>query len=114
MSVGARDVERQNASIRVALAIGDLVVLDGFRDVLAGSQVFRQRVGEFAIRLDVEDAMIADNVGNSVEAALGADVGAIELTEEELAVVASNVVVQDVAADDAAFVEAVVVVDSNR
>lgn len=48
MSVGARDVERQNASIRVAFAIGDLVVLDGFRDVLAGSQVFRQRVSEFA------------------------------------------------------------------
>ena len=68
MSVGARDVERQNASIRVAFAIGDLVVLDGFRDVLAGSQVFRQRVGELAIRLDVEDAMVADDVGNSVEA----------------------------------------------
>ncbi len=52
------------------------------------SQVFRQRVGEFAIRLDVEDAMVADDVGNSVEAALGADVRAVELTQEELAVVA--------------------------
>src|SRR3954447_12132791 len=39
---------------------------------------------------------------------------AIELTEEELAIVAGNIVVQGVAANDVAFVEAVVIVDRNR
>lgn len=80
--------------------------------MIAGRNILRQFIGEVAIRLDVERAIGTENVGNG--AAIAVDVRAIELAEEELTIITRNVVDQRVAADQIAFVRAVMVVDRDR
>ncbi|EGE60729.1 hypothetical protein RHECNPAF_13600113 [Rhizobium etli CNPAF512] len=112
MSVRAEDVERHLGSVRMAFAVGDLVVTKNFRVGHACIQIGRQVVGERAIRLDMERAIGAGNVGYGVRS--GVYLGAQKLAQEHLAVVAGNVVVQNVAADGMAFGEAVGVIDRDR
>ena len=96
----------------MAFAIGDLVVFDGFLDLLARSEVRCQLIGEFAVRLDVKRAIGAGDIGHG--AGGGRYVRAVELTEEKVTVVTGDVVVENVAADRAAFIEAVGIVDCDR
>ncbi len=112
----AVDVEREDADVGVTGAVRNLV-LHAFMIGHAGEEVdlgrVVERVGERAVRLEMEYAVGAGDVGHLTDS-FTQDVAAAEGTQVQQAVRAGRVVGQHVARNDLVFREGVMIVAGDR
>ncbi|MBB2793984.1 UNVERIFIED_ORG: hypothetical protein GGD58_002848 [Rhizobium pisi] len=106
--------QRDHTDIRVSGAVGDLVIFERLRDMRAiVESCLHGRVeiiGEASVAREMEGAELAGNIG----APIGADAGALDRAEKEMARLLGDVVGKHIARHRAAFPERKGIVDRDR